>query len=128
MFVRGAADLGRIGTLRNLFAGLEAVSNPGFGNDVARRGGVGLEFLAELAHEDAKVFDLLGVLPAPDRRQKRAVVYNLAGAARQIDEKIELLGREADFIVTDGNLMRTGVDAEIADFDHGVKFTVGRNA
>jgi len=80
------------------------------------------------ADEDAKVFDLFSALPAPDRTQERAVVHDLAGTASEVDEKIELLRRKANFVVTDGNLVRGGVDAEVADLDHRVEFIVGGDA
>ena len=50
-----------------LLSGFEAISYPGFGHDVAGRGSVGFQFLAQLADEDAEIFHLLRTLSSPDR-------------------------------------------------------------
>ena len=65
MFVKKGGKLGS-GPATVLFPGLKAIADPGFGDDVARRGGVRLEFLAQLANEHAEIFHLLGALSSPD--------------------------------------------------------------
>ena len=46
-----------------LFAGLKAIANPRFGENIPRLGGIKLDFLAEMANEHAQVFSLVGVVP-----------------------------------------------------------------
>ena len=58
--------LATAGRMPALLSGLEAISDPRLGHNVARRGGVGFQFLAQLADEDAEIFDLLGALSAPN--------------------------------------------------------------
>ena len=65
-----------------LFA--QAVADAGFGGDQARGGGVGLQLLAELAHEDAQVLHVLGVGRAPDGRQELLVGDDLAAARHEL--------------------------------------------
>src|ERR1019366_1621640 len=101
-----------------LFAGLEAVSHPRLGDDVARGGGVGFQLLAQLSHEDAEIFDLLRTLSSPDGAQESAVVHDLARTPCQEDEQVKFFRSEAHFAVTDRHFMRRGVDAEVADLDH----------
>src|ERR1700733_11717697 len=48
------------------FGGLEAVADPGFGEDVFGLGGVGFDFFAELVDHDAEVFGFFAVVGAPD--------------------------------------------------------------
>src|ERR1700685_1124371 len=88
MFVRLASGFRT--SVEFLLPGFEAISHPGFGNDVARGGSVGLQFLAQLSDEDAKVFNLLRTLSAPDRAQECAVVHDLAGMSCQKNEQLEL--------------------------------------
>src|SRR4051812_10827841 len=47
----------------------EAVADPGFRQNVFRFGGVGLDFLAELVDEDAKVLGLVAIVRPPDGLQ-----------------------------------------------------------
>ena len=72
-------------------AGLKAISHPGFGHEVARRGSIGLKLLTKLANENAEIFDLFRALSAPDGSQQSAVIDHFARAPRHIDEKIKLL-------------------------------------
>ena len=55
------------------FGGLEAVADPGFGEDVFGLGGVGFEFFAELVDDDTEVFGFFAVVGAPDGLQHTAV-------------------------------------------------------
>ena len=47
----------------------EAVADAGFGEEVAGLGGVGFEFVAQVAHVDAQVVAAFGVAGAPDGAQ-----------------------------------------------------------
>ena len=58
--------------------GLEAVANPGFGEDVFWLGGVGFEFFAELVDYDAEIFGFFAVVGAPDSLEQAAVREGLA--------------------------------------------------
>src|ERR1044072_2934935 len=87
-------------------AGVEAVADPGFGEDVARAGRVGFDLLAQLADEDAQVFGLLDALAAPDRREQRAVRENLAGVVQEVDEQLEILRREPHVRAADDDRAR----------------------
>src|SRR5579872_2256848 len=93
-----------------LAAWFEAISDPGFGKEIFRRGVLGLDLLTQLADEDAQVFRLLGAVRSPDGSQERAMGYDFAGPAREIHEEIKFLGREMDY--TAGNLDRTGVEID----------------
>lgn len=56
----------------------EAVANAGFGEDVLRGGGLGLDALAQLADQHAQVGQVVGVGRAPDGDQQLAVGQHLA--------------------------------------------------
>ena len=47
---------------------MEAVADPGFGEDELGFGGVGFELFAELVDHDAEVFGLFAVVGPPVRR------------------------------------------------------------
>src|SRR5215472_15296881 len=113
---------------RRSLAGFEPVPDPGFGDDVTRRGGIGLEFLAELADEDSKILDLLGALSAPDCAEKSAVVDDFSGPPRQVDEELEFLRCETNLAAADCDFVGGGVDAEVSDLDNGVSLGFARDA
>ena len=53
--------------------GLEAVTDPGFGEDEFGLGGVGFDFFSELVDDDAEVFGFFAVVGAPDGLENAAV-------------------------------------------------------
>ena len=69
-----------------LRARLETIANPGFRDQVFWRGGVGLNFLAQLPHENAQVFRLLRAVRAPNGSEQGPVRDHLTRTARQVDQ------------------------------------------
>src|SRR6266446_7701821 len=117
-FVRGIAggEPGGYPCSSLLISGLEAISHPGIGHNVARRVWRGFQFLAELPYEHAQVFDLLRALTTPDRPQQGAMRYHSAGVVSKIHEKVKLFRSEVDRAVLDKNAAGSGLDLEVARF------------
>ena len=65
----------------------EAVADAGFGEEVAGWGGVGFEFVAQVAHVDAQVVAAFGVAGAPDGAQELRGSHHAAGVADQDGEQ-----------------------------------------
>ena len=87
---------------------------------VARRGGG----LAELAAQPRQV-DVDGAVRTapgqlPDLAEQIALADDLAGAAGQREQQLELLAGQLDRTAVDGHLVAAGVDDEPADGDHRV--------
>src|ERR1700722_10150205 len=110
----------------NLSARLEAVSNPGFGNDVARRRCFRLQLLTQLAHKYPQIFNLFRTLPAPDRAEQCPVSYHFSRMPREINQKIEFLRRQPYFAITQRDFMRRQIDAEITHFNQRRLITLRR--
>ena len=72
---------------------LEAVADPGFGEDVAWRGCIGFDLFAQVADEDAQVFVLFDVVAAPDRGEQRTMRQNFSRVLEEVDEQIKFLRR-----------------------------------
>ena len=70
---------------------LEAISDPGFGEDIGRRSRVGLDLLTQLADEDPEVFGLFGTVSAPDMGEEFTVRHYFMRIARKVREEIEFL-------------------------------------
>ena len=96
-------------------AGVEAIADPRFGDDVAWLFG-GFYLLAELADVDAEIFGLIGV-GAPNGVQEGAMGEDLAGVFSEDDEEVELLGCEVGFLASDDDFVLWNVDDEVADGD-----------
>src|SRR5579872_826943 len=101
----------------HLRAWLETVSDPGLGNNVARRRCLWLQFLAQLANKYPQIFNLLRTLPAPDRAEQRPMSYQFSRMPRQINQKIKFLRRQADFATAEGNFMRGEINTEITNLN-----------
>src|SRR5215469_11542918 len=112
----------------SLLARFEAISHPRLGHDVARRRGVRLKLLAQLADEDAEIFHLFGALPPPDSSQQGTVMEDFPRTPRQVDEKIELLGSEANLAAAHSHPTSCRVDAEVSDFDHWIFIASDRHS
>src|SRR6185369_8123193 len=69
-----------------LLIGIEAITDPGFGEDVAWARRVGLDLLAQVTDEHAQVFVLLDVVAAPEGRQQGAMSQNFSGVLYEVDE------------------------------------------
>ena len=76
-----------------LFAGLKAIANPRFGENIPRLGGIKLDFLAEMANEHAQVFSLVGVVSAPDFGEQLTVHEDFSRVADKEDQQLEFLRR-----------------------------------
>src|SRR5215470_12804653 len=73
-------------TAATLLPWLEAVSNPGFRDEVTRRGSIRFKFFSQLPDKDTEIFHLICALAAPDGTQKRPVREDFARMARHVDE------------------------------------------
>ena len=78
---------------------------------------VRLDFLSQLIDEDAQIFGLLAVIGAPDRLQQLAVRDGFIGVQDQVAEKVELLGREPDFVAGDDDLTGAKIDLDVVEKD-----------
>jgi hypothetical protein len=72
---------------------VEAVADPGFGVDVARMAGVGLDFPPQLIDKNAQVFGFFPVVGSPDGLQEAAVRLRLAGIRNELAQEFKFLGR-----------------------------------
>src|SRR6185369_17057429 len=93
---------------------LEAVADPGFGEDVAWRGCVGFDLFAKVADEDAEVLILLDVVAAPQRGEEGAMSKHLAGVLYEIDQQIEFFRREMNRFASHRDLTRLEIDMKVA--------------
>ena len=80
-------------------------------------------FLRSWPDKDAQVLGLMGRLRAPDRRQQGAMRHHLAGISGKMQQKIELLGRQVDWLALHGNAVRPNVNHKVA----GLKAAVVRS-
>ncbi len=98
--------------------GNEAVADPGLGlNELLA--GFGLELLAKLADKDAEILRLVCRLRAPDGGEQGAMRHDLAGVAREVEQKIEFLGRQVNGLACDLDAVGGGVDDKVAGLDGG---------
>src|ERR1039458_1750362 len=111
-----------------LFAGLEAVSNPWLGDDIARRRCFRLQLLAELANEYAQILNLFRTLPTPDCAQQRPMGYHFAGMACKINQQIKFLRREVNLATTHRDFVRRQIDAEITNLNQRSLLAFRRDA
>src|SRR5262245_17084753 len=79
------------GTGRRLGPWMKAVTDPRLGENVVRVRRIRLNFLAQLADEDAQVFGLLDVVTTPDGTQQDAMRQHFAGMAEQIHQQVVFL-------------------------------------
>src|SRR6266851_7609209 len=97
---------------------IEAISDPRFSGDVARRGFVRLKLFSQVAYEDAKIFRLLGAVVAPDGRQQRAVRYHALGMPRKVVQNVKFLRRQPYVAAFDLDAVGLRIYAEVTNFDH----------
>src|SRR6185369_14329703 len=93
---------------------LEAVADPGFGEDVAWRGCVGFDLFAQVADEDAQVLVLFDVVAAPQRREQRTMSKNLAGVFYEVDQQIEFFRRQMNWFASHRDLARLEIDVKVS--------------
>src|SRR6266446_7989197 len=72
---------------------LEAIPDPGLGENVLRSCRVRLDLLSQLADENAQVLGLLDIVAPPNRRQQRTVRENFPSMTGQMDHQIKLFRR-----------------------------------
>ena len=77
----------------NCLTGVEAIPNPGLGEDVAGTRGVGLNLLAQVADKHTQVLILFDVVATPQRCEERAVRQHFSGMADEVDQQIKLFRR-----------------------------------
>src|SRR4030088_370377 len=58
---------------RILEAGLQAITDAGFGNEQTRIIGISLDFLPQLAHQNPQILDVFPLVPGPDILQQLVV-------------------------------------------------------
>ena len=106
----------------SLFAGPsfrdETVADPGFRLDVLLASFC-LEFLAQLAYEDAQIFGLVCGLGSPDRGEQGAVGHNFSRMASQVEEQVEFFWGEMDGLAEDGDAVSVRIDYEVARLHRG---------
>src|SRR5262245_65647194 len=93
---------------------IKAITDPRFGEDVARFGGIRLDLLAQLTDEDAQVFGLFDVIAAPDRSEQRAMSEDFVGVADEIDEQVIFFRRQMQLLAASFDPARFQVNLEIA--------------
>src|SRR5205085_6776826 len=98
---------------------VEAITDPRFGENVARRGRVGLDLFAELADEDAQVLGLLNVIPAPDGGKQSAMRQHSPCVANEVSEQLEFLRCQMNLATFDGDGVRPQIEVEMAGFQYG---------
>jgi hypothetical protein len=98
--------------------GDETVANPGLGEDVLAIA-AGFKFFAQLAHENAQVFGLIGRLRSPDGGQQRAVGDDLSLVAGHVQKQVELLGSEMHRPAENRDGVGFGVDDKVAGLNGG---------
>ena len=109
-----------------ILSGVEAVADPGFGEDVAGRGGVRFDLFAQVADEDAQVLVLFDVVAAPQRGEQRAVSENFAGVFYEIDQQIEFFRREMNRFTSHRDLARLEIDMKISQVEDRRRRFIGR--
>ena len=107
-------------------ARFETISHPGLRQNVFGRAGVGLEFLAQLSHEDPKVLVLLNAIAPPHCVENCTVREYFVGMLGHENQHIELLGSEPHLFSRHRNRMGIEVNAEVSPFDQRLSFIADR--
>src|ERR1044072_9840108 len=100
--------------MRDLRSGVEAITDPGFGQNVLRRGGIRLDLFSELADEDSQVFGLLDVVAAPDGRKQRPVSQHFASVTEQVRKQVELFRCKMNLFAPHRDAASFKVEAKVA--------------
>ena len=74
-------------------AGLEAIADPRFSDDVARYVLVGFKLLSQMANEDSQVLGLFHAVWTPHSSEQGTMGDDLSRVARKVQEQIEFLRR-----------------------------------
>ena len=98
----------------------QAVADARLGLEVARAGGVLLEFAAELRDVDAQILGLFGVLGAPDFVEQLALGDDASGVFDEDLEEFVFVGREVDFLAADSDDAFFEIGLDVAEADDGV--------
>src|SRR5262249_26333460 len=93
---------------------IKAITDPRFGENVTRFGGIRLDLLAQLTDEDAQVFGLFDVIAAPDRSEQRAMSENFIGVADEINEQVVFFRRQMQLFAMRFDHARFEINLEIA--------------
>ena len=75
---------------------MEAVADPGFGENVFWLRRIFLDFLAQLIYNHAQVFGFLAIFGPPDRLQQASVGHRLTLIGNQLLQHFKFLRREVD--------------------------------
>ena len=82
---------------------MKAVADPRLGENVVRVRRIKLNFLAELADEDAQVLGLLDVVTTPDSPQQNAMREHFPGMADQVYQQVVFLRRQMHLLTPYGD-------------------------
>src|SRR5262245_3648560 len=97
-----------------LGAGVKAVADPRFGENVARFRMIRFDLLSKMADEDTQVFGLFYIIFTPDDAEQNSMGMHFARMADEIDQQFILLGRQANFLPAHDHAAGFKVDAKIA--------------
>src|SRR5689334_17158674 len=81
--------------------GIEAVSNPRFGDQITRGARIRLNFFAQLRDEDPQILRLFGAVAAPYGRQDCPMGEDLAVVGDEKQKQVVFLGSEMQFASAD---------------------------
>src|SRR6185295_15642668 len=104
----------------NSLTGIEAIPNPGLGEDVAGTRGVRLNLLTQVRDKHAQVFVLFDVISTPQRREQLSVCEHFSGMLVEVDQQIKLFRRQMNRLATHRDLTRLEIDMEIAGVERGL--------
>lgn len=95
----------------------EAISDPRFGSNILRAGGIKLYLFAEIAKEYAQILDLLRVIWPPDRRENRSMGEDTAGMLYHMMQQIKFLRREPYLSTSNSHKMTLDINHEVANLN-----------
>src|SRR5215470_5521599 len=100
-----------------LGAGVQAVADPRFCEDVARFRLIRFDLLSKMADEDPQVFGLFYIIFTPDDTEQNSMGMHFARVADEIDQEFVFLGRQTNHLPAHAHAAGFEVDAKIARLD-----------
>ena len=80
-------------------SGRKPVTDPGFGQDISRMCGIGLDLFSEVADKNPQVLCLFDKIAAPNGGEQDAVGEDLVMVSDQIGKQLDFLWSQADLLV-----------------------------
>src|SRR6266481_2985252 len=96
---------------------LKSISQPRFGQDVARVGRIFLNFLAQLIYYHAKVLRFLAVIRAPNRLQHPLMRKRLPMLKDESAQEVEFFGSQVNSLTTDVHDSSLEIDTQFRRLD-----------